>query len=304
MLKNPARVAFPELLDLAPYTTGGVLNLEPTSALSGGAGAGSECLYRLAAAVCHYGQHAFGHYVCYRRAPVPPRDTDDGAAREYVPTAGEYVPAPPARESSEGTGAGWLRISDARVERCGVEAVLAEGSGVFMLYYERVPPPPSPLPVSVYAGLGGGEDSTETIRPGRLGGLSGSWEAAEGSKARVVRSVSVGVASASSSTLSLRSVSSPPDTPRMLPSAGESDVEGPALSTSVLTAPDSAAEDETLEDSTASLPTPPPTPKGDAEPLLTEAPPVTAQKSRKAKKKKKGKGAPLEQDQEQVSVAA
>ncbi|KAJ7189731.1 hypothetical protein GGX14DRAFT_607992 [Mycena pura] len=37
--KNGARVAFPELLDLAPYTTDGVLSLDPTAALSGAAGA-------------------------------------------------------------------------------------------------------------------------------------------------------------------------------------------------------------------------------------------------------------------------
>ncbi|KAJ7622713.1 hypothetical protein B0H17DRAFT_842474, partial [Mycena rosella] len=167
--KNGARVAFPELLDLAPYTTSGVLNLEPTTALSGSGsvgnagalvgadapvskiGDGDECLYRLAAVVCHYGQHSFGHYICYRRTPVP------------VASASAYAPAPPTREGSGGTGKGWLRISDARVDRCGVEAVLAEGSAAFMLYYERVPPPPPP---PVYTGkLGGEADSAETIRP-------------------------------------------------------------------------------------------------------------------------------------------
>ncbi|KAJ7681865.1 hypothetical protein DFH06DRAFT_947857, partial [Mycena polygramma] len=155
--KNTARVAFPEILDLAPYTTGGVLNLEPTAALSGTIDAnghiafpshadptldagkpegGEECLYRLAAAVCHFGQHSFGHYICYRRAPVSFFPSSSSA-----PTAA-FAPAPPTREGSAGTGTGWLRISDARVDRCGVEQVLSEGSAVFMLYYERVPPLP------------------------------------------------------------------------------------------------------------------------------------------------------------------
>ncbi|KAJ7509079.1 hypothetical protein B0H11DRAFT_1703283, partial [Mycena galericulata] len=152
--KNGAHVAFPELLDLAPYTTGGVLNLEPTTALSGrpnpsefdgdvevvaGAG-GEECLYRLAAAVCHFGQHAFGHYICYRRAPVPAPSAPSSSSPPPPPRAA-YAPPPPTGKGSAGTGTGWLRISDARVDRCGVEEVLAEGRAVFMLYYERVPPP-------------------------------------------------------------------------------------------------------------------------------------------------------------------
>jgi ubiquitin carboxyl-terminal hydrolase 1 len=40
-------------------------------------------------------------------------------------------------ESLSGTGKGWLRISDDSVVECGIESVMAEGSGVFMLYYER-----------------------------------------------------------------------------------------------------------------------------------------------------------------------
>ncbi|KAJ7737414.1 hypothetical protein DFH07DRAFT_985524 [Mycena maculata] len=185
--KNSAPVAFPAVLDLAPYTTGGVLRVEPAAALSGGPipthlaptsaphdaaggregegeGEGEEeeegCVYRLAAAVCHFGQHAFGHYICYRRAP-----------------------------------SGWLRISDARVERCGVEAVLAEGRGVFMLYYERVPPASPAL--EPRGGVCGRDSagSVETMRPG-AGAGAGMWGSAGESvraKARVVRSVSVGV---------------------------------------------------------------------------------------------------------------
>ncbi|KAJ7181439.1 hypothetical protein C8R43DRAFT_823635, partial [Mycena crocata] len=174
--KNSAHVAFPEILDLAPYTTSGVLNLDPTAALSGArpshsdfdfnasaptpaspSAPGEECLYRLAAAVCHFGHHSFGHYICYRRAPqVPPEMANS-----------PYAPSPPTREESGGTGAGWLRISDARVDRCGVEQVLSEGSAVFMLYYERVPPPPPPPQPSqpqVYAGVGEA-DSAETLKP-------------------------------------------------------------------------------------------------------------------------------------------
>ena len=39
--------------------------------------------------------------------------------------------------SSRNRGRGWLRISDDSVRECGIESVLQEGSGAFMLYYER-----------------------------------------------------------------------------------------------------------------------------------------------------------------------
>ena len=44
-------------------------------------------------------------------------------------------------------GGGWLRISNATVDEVGIRAVLAEQSGTFMLYYEKVLPPLLPLPV-------------------------------------------------------------------------------------------------------------------------------------------------------------
>ncbi|KAH9173359.1 hypothetical protein EDB89DRAFT_723307 [Lactarius sanguifluus] len=147
--KNTARVHFPEVLDLTPYTTSGMLSTSPSIPISSHMPSSSvaaaslaipsssssntktpqvpppRVLYRLAAVVCHYGQHSFGHYVCFRRKPrgsgrvVPPR-LDEG------PTA-----APQA-------GRGWLRVSDDAVREVGIETVLQEGAGVFMLYYERV----------------------------------------------------------------------------------------------------------------------------------------------------------------------
>jgi hypothetical protein len=108
--KNTARVHFPEVLDLTPYTTSGMLSTSPSFPISSHippaftitSAAASlavpllqdqntptpptppRVLYRLAAVVCHYGQHSFGHYVCFRRKPrgagrvVPPR-LDEGA---------------------------------------------------------------------------------------------------------------------------------------------------------------------------------------------------------------------------------
>jgi hypothetical protein len=145
------------VLDLTPFTTSGMLSTSPsfpisshshmpspTAAVAAAAAAAAatssstpttkaynhnpspqppRVLYRLAALVCHYGQHSFGHYVCYRRKPR-------GSGRVEPPRLNDGFHAPPGR--------GWLRASDDAVCEVGIEAVLQEGSGAFMLYYERV----------------------------------------------------------------------------------------------------------------------------------------------------------------------
>ena len=142
-------------------------------------------IYRLTAVVCHYGQHSFGHYVCYRRKPrigmdksnlagdipvlvMPESDdeemdeesdrsrsrsrskrkrkgdnTTNGSADPYSAYS-RRSPQPSSsyhwQDHSEilyGSGKGWLRISDDSVVECGIENVMAEGSGAFMLFYER-----------------------------------------------------------------------------------------------------------------------------------------------------------------------
>ncbi|KAI9467316.1 hypothetical protein BJY52DRAFT_62586 [Lactarius psammicola] len=167
--KNTARVHFPEVLDLTPYTTSGMLSTSPSIPISSHmppttittAAAASlaipsssktktdpppRVLYRLAAIVCHYGQHSFGHYVCFRRKPR-------GAGRVVPPRLDEGPAAPPA------PGRGWLRVSDDAVREVGIETVLQEGAGAFMLYYERVM----------------GEDTSGRSWTGV--GLSHAWEA-------------------------------------------------------------------------------------------------------------------------------
>ncbi|KAF8506064.1 hypothetical protein F5888DRAFT_1791978 [Russula emetica] len=149
--KNTARVHFPEVLDLTPFTTSGMLSTSPSFPISSHPHAPSptaavaaatslstktakaynhnlapqppRVLYRLAAVVCHYGQHSFGHYVCYRRKPR-------GSVRVGPPRLNDGFHATPGR--------GWLRASDDAVREVGIETVLQEGSGAFMLYYERV----------------------------------------------------------------------------------------------------------------------------------------------------------------------
>lgn len=55
-------------------------------------------------------------------------------------------------------GRGWLRISDDSVKECGIETVLSERSGAFMLYYERVVLPGVYLETTP-------KSSEETLRP-------------------------------------------------------------------------------------------------------------------------------------------
>ncbi|KAF8914429.1 hypothetical protein CPB84DRAFT_1742185 [Gymnopilus junonius] len=164
-------------------------------------------IYRLAAVVCHYGQHSFGHYICYRRKPrkargnenggkwVPPtlvdplrfeldEENEDGEEESKPNGAAHHNPKPTPRktpnysgsstlgesryywedhtEEEVGTGKGWLRISDDAVSECGVESVLAEGSGAFMLFYER-----AVFPVGgVYLRRGEGEGEKSSGRVG------------------------------------------------------------------------------------------------------------------------------------------
>ncbi|KAG6831977.1 hypothetical protein H0H87_003121 [Tephrocybe sp. NHM501043] len=182
--KNNVRVMFPEILDLTPYTTSGSLSTIPTSAISTpppliprsttptpATYAHPRTLYRLSAVVCHYGQHSFGHYICYRRRPrnpalpsekrwAPPRVADP------LRPADDDTDAPEPRyvwedEPTQRPGHGWLRISDDAVRECGIETVLQEGAGAFMLYYERVVLTPS----AVYANGDASNVSEETLKP-------------------------------------------------------------------------------------------------------------------------------------------
>ncbi|KAI8982742.1 hypothetical protein BD414DRAFT_490985 [Trametes punicea] len=177
--KNNCRVVFPEILDLTPYTTSGQLSTQPTAPISSppppipiqrsitptpSTYAVPRTLYRLSAVVCHYGQHSFGHYVCFRRKPRPPSAGD----RRFAPPklacplgcdcsrCERYGPIRDDDDSGARPGRGWLRISDDSVQECGIERVLQEGSGAFMLYYERVQQPrPSP-----YSGSPRGSEET------------------------------------------------------------------------------------------------------------------------------------------------
>ncbi|KAG8921835.1 hypothetical protein FRC02_012314 [Tulasnella sp. 418] len=173
--KNSCRVEFPEILNLTPYTTSGQLSTAPSAPISahttpnhsrnssvGPAGEGKVplefvptqelVLYRLAAVVCHYGGHSFGHYVAFRRKPRSP--LSKGSSGRFPPprlvhplncTCSLCAVFSPIRDEDEtdvtrprSTNEGWLKISDDSVEEVGLGRVLRETVGTFMLYYERV----------------------------------------------------------------------------------------------------------------------------------------------------------------------
>lgn len=178
--KNTCRVEFPEILDLSPFSTSGQLSTKPDLPISSPyhlhqpAPSPSQpphrTLYQLSAVVCHYGQHSFGHYICYRRKPRP---VSAGAARFYPPKlscpldcrcerCAKYgrIRVDDGYDNRRRPGYGWLRISDDSVQEVGFETVVLESSAVFMLFYEKVlQPRPSTTRHPVIRG------SEETVRP-------------------------------------------------------------------------------------------------------------------------------------------
>ncbi|GJJ06964.1 hypothetical protein Clacol_001161 [Clathrus columnatus] len=145
-VKNTCRVFYPEYLDLTPFTTSGELSTLPSLPISDASTSTTlirplpQILYRLSAVVCHYGTHSFGHYVAYRRKPKPPLDE-----HRFDPPRLKCSPDCACEKCQQGEdpyGSRWLRISDESVEEVGVERALAENSGVYMLYYERMVMPP------------------------------------------------------------------------------------------------------------------------------------------------------------------
>lgn len=167
-LKNSADVHFPLQLDLAPWCLGnqnacpneGVQieswNVDPSKSMispqredeippEDNTAVETHYMYNLRAVITHYGRHENGHYICYRKPLLHPKDS-----------------LSPTSESEEF----WWRLSDEEVTRVTEETVLAQG-GVFMLFYERAKPivfgPAcrAPLPDRIMSSV---ELSSESIR--------------------------------------------------------------------------------------------------------------------------------------------
>ncbi|KAL4251114.1 hypothetical protein ABKN59_005631 [Abortiporus biennis] len=147
--KNNCNVLFPEFLDLTQFTTSGKLSVVPSSPISSPpppfdrsstptpvtySSHDERVLYRLSSIVCHYGQHSFGHYVCYRRS----LRRECGVLPDYLVNA-RFV-------RDMGMSEYRRMAAGIVISECGIETVLREGQGAFMLYYEKVqwvsPSPP------------------------------------------------------------------------------------------------------------------------------------------------------------------
>ncbi|KAG9246484.1 hypothetical protein BJ878DRAFT_581303 [Calycina marina] len=142
LLKNSANVRFPRTLDLGPWCLGSYgdfsntpieeWRLNPAEPMVAGTQRVSRMhgpMYELRAVVTHYGRHENGHYICYKKHPIPASKDDAGSE------------APTKQQ--------WWRLSDDEVMKVSEENVLGQG-GVFMLFFdliETASPISSPSPV-------------------------------------------------------------------------------------------------------------------------------------------------------------
>jgi ubiquitin carboxyl-terminal hydrolase 1 len=131
--KNYSEVRFPKILDLGPWCLGSSGTTKDTATeewlltpdkpmISSSARPSriSGPLYELRAVVTHYGRHENGHYICYRKHPVPDAEEKDLAQQ-------------------------WWRLSDDDVMKVSEENILGQG-GVFMLFYDCIEPASPVLP--------------------------------------------------------------------------------------------------------------------------------------------------------------
>ncbi|KAH8599826.1 hypothetical protein B0O99DRAFT_737067 [Bisporella sp. PMI_857] len=88
LVKNPANVRFPKILDIGPWCLGSSgstqertveqWQLDPSVPMIASTSRISRLrgpLYELRAVVTHFGRHENGHYICYRKQPVPLADS-------------------------------------------------------------------------------------------------------------------------------------------------------------------------------------------------------------------------------------
>jgi ubiquitin carboxyl-terminal hydrolase 16/45 len=114
--KVGGHVAFPEVLDIAPYSARAAAD----DAAGAGAGALPALLFRLCAVVVHSGTMSGGHYIAYVRhgAPAPFRHGKAGVLLQ--PSCGEA----------------WALASDKSVQPATLADVLA--AEAYLIVYERV----------------------------------------------------------------------------------------------------------------------------------------------------------------------
>ncbi|KAI1762992.1 cysteine proteinase [Hypoxylon sp. FL1150] len=168
MFKNLAIVRYPRSLDLGPWCLGSaggpatsvddasISSLEdeehwvidPKASMVSGDREPSKIsgpLYELRAVITHQGRHENGHYVCYRKHPRKPPRLNDNLIKEAESLDGHDNSVLIDGADSDidlDKDAKWWRLSDESVWEVSEEMVLAQGGGVFMLFYDCVDPNP------------------------------------------------------------------------------------------------------------------------------------------------------------------
>lgn len=136
--KNYARVTYPRVLDLRPWTLREErCEMVPTRSLIERAVEGEipdRLLYQLKAVVTHYGRHENGHYICYR---------GHGSRLRHDETTEERRKRDDVDSRQPGPATSWWRLSDEAVSQVSEDDVLGQG-GVFMLFYESLNGPRIP----------------------------------------------------------------------------------------------------------------------------------------------------------------
>ncbi|PQE25125.1 ubiquitin carboxyl-terminal hydrolase protein [Rutstroemia sp. NJR-2017a BVV2] len=129
LTKKTAAIRFPKYLDLGPFSLGSAADKEsadeewpltPLKSMVAGIEHKSRIrgpFYELRAVITHQGRHENGHYICYRKHPVPETKVDESGKRHDQ----------------------WWRLSDDHVMKVSEENVLGQG-GVFMIFYDQIRP--------------------------------------------------------------------------------------------------------------------------------------------------------------------
>ncbi|KAI8146171.1 hypothetical protein BJV82DRAFT_600766 [Fennellomyces sp. T-0311] len=120
--KNTCQILFPEYLDLAPYTTTGILSTQPNAPISTPQQDIAVPRYRLMSTIEHFGSHSYGHFVAFKRRIVTEQCMctdccDDKQGHESWEALDE-----------------WYRISDSKVDLCSFDVV--QQSNPYMMLYE------------------------------------------------------------------------------------------------------------------------------------------------------------------------
>ncbi|KAI6090941.1 cysteine proteinase [Hypoxylon rubiginosum] len=169
MFKNLAVVRYPRSLDLGPWCLGSAGGpatsvgdasistsedeeqwvIDPKASMVSGDREPSRIsgpIYELRAVITHQGRHENGHYVCYRKHPRKPSKLNDSPIKEVESLGGDddsILTDGTINDPDLDKDAKWWRLSDESVWEVSEETVLAQGGGVFMLFYDCVDPNPN-----------------------------------------------------------------------------------------------------------------------------------------------------------------